>query len=1295
MFKFLKKSKLLTTLSLLSMASLTAVVVSTMAWFTDVRNFVPTDVSSSVITSYFDSGSGTQSDPFVITRPIHYWNLVYLQENNEMQINGVPFADATLYFQFGKKDADGITGTDDDDIYLFYEYDNNGVLQYESVDLESTSPILNMNYYQGDKAILPIGTTAHPFKGHIIGNNLTVSHLHINGNGLSDVGIFGYVAEGSTIRDAYYESPYIDVHVTNPSATSGTGHATHPTHSYIGYLAGHVYNASTSFTHVYVNNVQLENSEGNQNEMINTYGYFGHVDYPSTITADSASYSTQVSSRYAYNAIRDSYSAATSATVETRNVVQTPLSGTMYTSAMSTSDSGASYDMSTYTNGSTYPYSLSTIGYHTGDSVTEHIRYFDSDNVLTRLSTSAIEIDSKPTSWSTYDDGEYIYYDTDLNKWQYATVVSPVSPDPQWVTYNCMTISYTISDTTYYLKFSGTNSLAITTTAPADATSSELDDYYFVFKTSLTAKGLASLVEHGDSQTCYIYSPAHQMYLYATADSSQSAGTINFVSDGASATQFTILGPQSTLNFPIGTTANGVLIGSTTAVNSFRTNSQTESTVFDLGEVLERHSTEGATYDLVTNVSELADGDTIVLAGEKSTETYGMSTQQNANNRTGVSTTRVGDQLTYVTGLAELTLAYDSTTSRFTMYDATNHGYLYAAGTANSGKNWLRTISNLSDLSTPTWGNWTISINSAGAATIVSVGNAHTPYLMYNSLQQNGYYLFSCYHRQTVTNDLVIPEIFKRNQSSGATEKYSDAIVKQYESSSSSDEKTVHTYDLKTASLTVDNAENPNYYTGEPFAVQRGEGSSVVFNKTQSKVSYTATATSAHFRKVTSQAEVTDGSYLIVCEGSNLAFDGSLSTLDATSNTTSVTISSSKITTDVETLLTKSFTIAAVTGGYSIKSSKNYYIGRSAASNGLNSSLTYSADYLNTITISSGDATITGTGGCYLKYNSTSGQTRFRYYKSGMNSIQLYKYIPPQSVDTATYIGDLVGNRYDPDRIDVVGAAKFTEDYIEMNGQIENATTLTDSNIGQKFYTTSFAQNVVTLKVDVTGSKDLGTIFYTYLASSSSIPEFATGSTAVSFETLGARDVNANGENTTEHSYLLNLNTMNIKTMSFCALDESGNVYAIYNQDGTIKASATDFNEANIKSYILVIGNTGGTSIQIENVQYTFNSATGNVGNFGSVDYRSATYDENGDFTGSSDQVSSSIISIYYDITTEGHEFSITVSYDKDEKTYNITVVSSITTTINVFNYDANTYKVKVNGVEYLQGTNIVPISAS
>ena len=146
------------------------------------------------------------------------------------------------------------------------------------------------------------------------------------------------------------------------------------------------------------------------------------------------------------------------------------------------------------------------------------------------------------------------------------------------------------------------------------------------------------------------------------------------------------------------------------------------------------------------------------------------------------------------------------------------------------------------------------------------------------------------------------------------------------------------------------------------------------------------------FVKVTSAPSDWSGTYLIVYETGKVAFNGSLTTLDATSNTKAVTITNGEIeaTDDMKAI---TFEIAKSGNNYTIKSKSGKYIGNNSNSNSLTSS---TSALNNTITFKSADEIdIKGSGGSYLRYNATSGQTRFRYFKSstysGQKAIQLYK----------------------------------------------------------------------------------------------------------------------------------------------------------------------------------------------------------------------------------------------------------------------------------------------------------------
>ena len=146
----------------------------------------------------------------------------------------------------------------------------------------------------------------------------------------------------------------------------------------------------------------------------------------------------------------------------------------------------------------------------------------------------------------------------------------------------------------------------------------------------------------------------------------------------------------------------------------------------------------------------------------------------------------------------------------------------------------------------------------------------------------------------------------------------------------------------------------------------------------------------SYYVKVTAVGDLTDGDYLIVYEGEKVALNGNLASdkVDVASNTVEYDEDASdniEVSSDTEAA---EFEIKAITGGYSIKSKSNsYYLTHTGSSNTLNTSEDAEA---NGITFSNAGDAIIKVGTYNIRYNSSAGQKRFRYYTSAAN-VQLYK----------------------------------------------------------------------------------------------------------------------------------------------------------------------------------------------------------------------------------------------------------------------------------------------------------------
>lgn len=182
-----------------------------------------------------------------------------------------------------------------------------------------------------------------------------------------------------------------------------------------------------------------------------------------------------------------------------------------------------------------------------------------------------------------------------------------------------------------------------------------------------------------------------------------------------------------------------------------------------------------------------------------------------------------------------------------------------------------------------------------------------------------------------------------------------------------------------------------------------------------------------YFVKVTENQTDWTGTYLIVYEAGNIAFNGAMAEkLDAVSNGVGVTIADGKIAaTDAN--IAVSFVVEKTEGGYTIRSKSGLYFGSESDANSLLSNATKT--YFNNFAIDAdGNTTLTGEGGAILRYNATSGQDRFRFYKTGSYAAQ--KPIALYKLDVADISGAQV----------TVGSDLTMKYYVDVTN-IENVTT--------------------------------------------------------------------------------------------------------------------------------------------------------------------------------------------------------------------------------------------------------------
>jgi len=283
-FRISNITKLLIAISLTSLSFV--FMIMSYSWFADPTKTVSLEnTSGQILTQYFHKGQGTEGDPFVITRPIHYYNLVNLYQLVE------GYSDEEYYFQVGLDDYnnDGKPdfGTDDDGNVIFkvYDYDDNGEIIINTSGNYTYSKTLNLSFYNKNNPLLPLGTHDKNFLGTFDGKGITLSGFTVSGdiNKVSDIGIFGYAGSTAKIKDVYFRNVTISlVNVTNSLSELSSDTQTHnsdmhnvgsSTVAYVGYIAGHIV-SSTQCDNVYCNNVTITGGS----EATSGFGYFGCVE---------------------------------------------------------------------------------------------------------------------------------------------------------------------------------------------------------------------------------------------------------------------------------------------------------------------------------------------------------------------------------------------------------------------------------------------------------------------------------------------------------------------------------------------------------------------------------------------------------------------------------------------------------------------------------------------------------------------------------------------------------------------------------------------------------------------------------------------------------------------------------------------------------------------------------------------------------------------------------------------------------------------------------------------------------
>lgn len=442
----MKKKFVVSTLSVL-IGFISASIVASIAWFSGVKPITSLtgNIAGAAYAGFFHSGDGTINAPFEITAPEHYKNLITLQNENES------FAKTEYYFRFGsKKLYEGQEGSN----YEFYGLNADKSVNYQS---GTSTTVLDL----GSMRVNPIGTPEKPFIGHILGSDLTVSDFIVDGEGFTDIGIFGYVGDKGTCSNAYFNDFIIDAGDNSVAYSEVEGDDTNPLYdhiahgkqnhedtAYIGYLAGHAKYAG-NFTNCYVNDCGITGKNAKKNNL-NNYGYFGVADHDANTGAygGGSHYEFTLNSKAVYNYLNSRYNDISGTPMRLRDsgidsenqinnalykqndqsTAEYPLSNALKTGGDLLS--GRGYDLvgkgpSTDNQSQPISYSLSTLGYYGAEY---QVNTYEAENLYYKKGNEYLELPATAEQFDylkevNKEKTDIIYFNDKLGangEWQYA-----------------------------------------------------------------------------------------------------------------------------------------------------------------------------------------------------------------------------------------------------------------------------------------------------------------------------------------------------------------------------------------------------------------------------------------------------------------------------------------------------------------------------------------------------------------------------------------------------------------------------------------------------------------------------------------------------------------------------------------------------------------------------------------------------------------------------------------------------------------------------------------------------------
>lgn len=1290
-------------------------VVSCLSWFSITNKFTPPDVYSSVVTSYFDSkdgvtpADGTQENPFVIDKPVHYYNLVGLHHTDkEFTINGTTskFYAGGYWFEFGR-DFDG------DGDKEFYSYDDAGVLQ-EGV----YTNYLNMSYYFGDNALKPLGTATRPFMGHIRGNNLTVQNLHIDGTGFSDVGIFGYVDGSASIEYLYFDSTDIDAR--NLDATEGN-ELYHKSHAFanVGYIAGHVAK-NDSFVHVYINNCKIRNSVSNSTTHNNDYGYFGFAEGNSNPVPAGEASNYEFNPDKIYEYLDTNYNSIKGNNLVLRNDYSGTGSGQL-TNAISHGTSGGShYTINGHSSADTeapHDYAWSSIGYEEGDSI-NNVWYKEAEQYRSLPKNTAV-VEDEPLM-----AGDYLYYDGE--KWDfYQNTASSIDASGRFGGNKLFFIdqkpdltkelwTWFWSSSRHYVKRNGdrvvldANNGQDLTFVDRPGVSGNLDSDYIIRRNG-------TFYYRSDvCRTIYVmdHMPSEQVkkvrYLYVQR------GTNNLVwgeyKDAADSTKSlscaftvsTLMGGAfyfyvGSVKYTVGYTG-GVLkaapVGQITPVYF----------VFGGGSAENAYDLSSDNWKLVKNASELKDNDEVTFVYSKSYANLQsgdvdvMAAKQSSNYRKSVPNDALKETIGNNPEGAVLKIKKNADGTFSFLDDDNGGGYLIAHSSVYDSLRVGPIYDNNS--------HFKLTFTNNYEANLVAQGDSTHNKLRFDKDTMQ----FNCFEE-----DKAMVYIFKKvkngfrnifyigSYEQGCWANYAGVETNThpvYYSAPGTTNYTILTDDPDT--LGEFNFDASGYESTSTVEMSSGAGSGLEDG----------------WVRCMEMGDLEDGAEYIIATYTydNCATAGQLAAGGFTALNGSLFGGNGKVIIDLDPQAmhftlhgnnTSGFTFEK-TGGGGLLGATGYDNINMAGEGETRWNISFASNFFVTIENFAEDY---GT----IRFNDE--QQKFTTMMLGKN-ILLYKHT--NEMADVTFLSDeIIDPRYDASVIDAIGGCSFYSDYVQLdkNENIKSVlyhdTARTEfGKTGDIWFPNYSLGDAIVCRIPNNGSLDFGTLT---VEGEGEAPEFLKG-WDLDVPSIGFGHDLIKCENSSNvagtFKFVLSMNVYNIKNISYCSLQKDENddkrrdkILSSYDiTSGQLTPDGTDIDRTEIDAFVLALGCTSvSNKTKISKVSYTFNAAQGNMIDFGLVGYRTAVYeggetDNLGNRVKSISQVKGPIMNFEYVLNGEGYVY-VEVEYIYNQAygkyIYNIKFKSSVATTLILFNYDAQKELVSVNGQLRTGAFIEIPIAAS